>query len=1278
MANLETLELTINGNAEKASQGIDTLITSLSSLSRRVGKAVSGLMKLNEELRTLKSFGAIKLPNIGKMTGATSVASRAKTPTVEEIRAWQQAGEAKRTYANNMGWTKGFETEEERRAKNPQWYQDPNEQAREAQRNLKENGDASWAKESKKALEGYNNILGETKKATQEVTTATKEASTSVSEIKEQSEETTSTFSKLKEGFKDFASGVSRLFSRIKRIATTMLIRAAIRGLIRSMKEGVNNVYEWSKTVNGSFAKSMNEAKAATLTLKNSLGAMLSPVIQALIPLFRSLTSAIINAANWLNQFVALLSGQKSWTKAVEQGAEAMEGASDAAGSGAKATKEWLAAFDELNVMQNESGSGGGGSVTSGTDYGGMFEEITAFDEKIRQISEYVKENLGVIEGLAIAAGTALLAWKFGNAFLETLPVLSNIFGFVATGATIALTVGLTWLFANEYMQTGDDGWLWAEVLSTAVGTVAAASIAQKLFKGQAGAYAASITLAFTAITGIVANVQNTDVSAFDSKSIKQNIISALEMGGAAGIILQATGLVTGGWAILAAGGVALLTFGVATAIKLLTAKNDIEVDSNLYHLSKEQIDAYVKSKMFTIDPQIFIDCTNTVVDEQTVNTQAIQDQIKGYIGTLNVINLGLADENDYATIKKQILGDAGDGSGGLIGSINTWLNSQSTLDKMVLKLMPKVVGETPAEQQEWYNLNKAGWDTIKEFINGKGKELADEIVEGEKGELIVKRPDRVATLLNEINTIAEILAGTNAKTELKIDFDLKLQNMDSSSFNEAMNTYNTYKEQAAIKGQELVDTLIANKERMVDALGEMLKLDPDNEKLKEQLAEAEADLADLRDNYKEKLNAAIDEMAAPGRDLLAEWIANNFQKNTVSVTWTTEYLRDILNADGFEEGIKAIFTDQNFDMTNVNITDFLSVGGWDLLTKDMQTKIISSMSLTPETIRTLKDACGVSASDLFAVQDWDSFTSDQRKDFINSIREIYGDEAAIKAAKEAGIDISDVVGDALKENKPAIMLTADEAAAAKAAKDASSTAAKNITNPTIGVTANTNSAKTAATTITNTTKSNLGTPAIGVTADTTSATKAAKSMQTSANNYVKKNPIKTKIAADKTSLTNFENIIKKDRVTNVKANLTNATEIGKKVGDGVGTGIKNKLSKVKVTVNANGTVNVAVTAARGAYGLKNGQLFIANEAGAEMVGSMDGKTAVANQQQIVEGIRKGVADGQAEQNALLRQQNSILMGILQKSSNVTIGASSALGRVVNQSLQMYGAVTGV
>ncbi len=70
----------------------------------------------------------------------------------------------------------------------------------------------------------------------------------------------------------------------------------------------------------------------------------------------------------------------------------------------------------------------------------------------------------------------------------------------------------------------------------------------------------------------------------------------------------------------------------------------------------------------------------------------------------------------------------------------------------------------------------------------------------------------------------------------------------------------------------------------------------------------------------------------------------------------------------------------------------------------------------------------------------------------------------------------------------------------------------------------------------------------------------------------------------------------------------------------------------------------------------EKGQLFIANEgAGAEMVGSIGRRTAVANNDQIVAGIANGVAEANSEQNALLREQNQLLRALLNKDTNVTI-----------------------
>lgn len=61
------------------------------------------------------------------------------------------------------------------------------------------------------------------------------------------------------------------------------------------------------------------------------------------------------------------------------------------------------------------------------------------------------------------------------------------------------------------------------------------------------------------------------------------------------------------------------------------------------------------------------------------------------------------------------------------------------------------------------------------------------------------------------------------------------------------------------------------------------------------------------------------------------------------------------------------------------------------------------------------------------------------------------------------------------------------------------------------------------------------------------------------------------------------------------------------------------------------------------------GQLFIASESGPEMVGRIGGRTAVANKDQITDGIATAVYAANSEQNQLLREQNELLRAILAK-----------------------------
>ena len=106
------------------------------------------------------------------------------------------------------------------------------------------------------------------------------------------------------------------------------------------------------------------------------------------------------------------------------------------------------------------------------------------------------------------------------------------------------------------------------------------------------------------------------------------------------------------------------------------------------------------------------------------------------------------------------------------------------------------------------------------------------------------------------------------------------------------------------------------------------------------------------------------------------------------------------------------------------------------------------------------------------------------------------------------------------------------------------------------------------------------------------------------------------------------------------------------------------ELKKTTVTVNVKDPNSNAVQqrvplqfeqaamAARGGL-FDAGQLFIAREAGPELVGTMGSRTAVANNEQIVAGIASGVAAAMSGNNALLREQNSYLSTIASRDETV-------------------------
>lgn len=99
---------------------------------------------------------------------------------------------------------------------------------------------------------------------------------------------------------------------------------------------------------------------------------------------------------------------------------------------------------------------------------------------------------------------------------------------------------------------------------------------------------------------------------------------------------------------------------------------------------------------------------------------------------------------------------------------------------------------------------------------------------------------------------------------------------------------------------------------------------------------------------------------------------------------------------------------------------------------------------------------------------------------------------------------------------------------------------------------------------------------------------------------------------------------------------------------------VKVNSSTGKVSYAAMGAVGIPRFASGGFP--QHGELFLAREAGPEMVGSIGSRTAVANNDQIVAGIQRGVATANAEQNELLREQNQLLRELIERSGVVIDG----------------------
>lgn len=186
-------------------------------------------------------------------------------------------------------------------------------------------------------------------------------------------------FDKINKSAKKTGGFLSAMASRFKGLALSLLIFNQISKAFNSMTSGIKQGFDNFYQGNEKFRNSVDNLKTSLLTLKNSFAAAFAPLVQMVIPYIQKAVEWLTALINKIGQFIAAVSGQKTYTKAIKQTAAAIKEQN-------KAQSRQLSSLDKLNNLTSDKGADDGGAE-------GMFEEVP-IDKSVLDFLQNIKDFL--------------------------------------------------------------------------------------------------------------------------------------------------------------------------------------------------------------------------------------------------------------------------------------------------------------------------------------------------------------------------------------------------------------------------------------------------------------------------------------------------------------------------------------------------------------------------------------------------------------------------------------------------------------------------------------------------------------------------------------------------------------------------------------------------------------------------------------------------------------------------------------------------------------------
>lgn len=162
--------------------------------------------------------------------------------------------------------------------------------------------------------------------------------------------------------------------------------------LRKVISEGIKNFSKFDSVTN----KNMSALQSSFSKLKNSIVAAVAPLLNTLLPIVTKVVGYVTSAIDKIGQSLALVFGQKTYTKAADTWEDYANGVDDASNAAKKAQKNF-SGLDEISVW--DSGSSGGGSPaalfeTADISKDAASSPLTGVFETIKDAIEKIKPTL--------------------------------------------------------------------------------------------------------------------------------------------------------------------------------------------------------------------------------------------------------------------------------------------------------------------------------------------------------------------------------------------------------------------------------------------------------------------------------------------------------------------------------------------------------------------------------------------------------------------------------------------------------------------------------------------------------------------------------------------------------------------------------------------------------------------------------------------------------------------------------------------------------------------